>query len=258
MTRLLGIIVLFGSFISSSNVIFAQRENIDNNDSIIVYSVNDNFLSKGRSMISFSVGFEEKKMNDDYLLTILKIDEIKSQRYDLSFGGSYFINDNVAIGGRILYSFYDQTYHLDAKMLELLIDAENFSTSTVKSSYALGAGVRHFVPMGTGRKFFIFNETNFIYSYTTTLTRDVYNNLRIEKNFWVDNSIAIKLSPGIMYFLTKGFAFEFSLSPISLYYKWGTILHNEEIKGSSHDASLNFSLFPFNIYFGLSYYFNKQ
>ncbi|MDR0789802.1 MAG: hypothetical protein LBO06_03290 [Bacteroidales bacterium] len=234
---------------------FAQELNNDSSG-VVYYPVKENFLSKGRSNVSFSAGFEEQKVEDDYLLTLLKIEQIKSQKYDFSIGGNYFISDNVAIGGKVSYGFYDKTYHLDAKVLELLIDAQNYSTSTAKSIFAFGGGVKHFVPMGAGRKFFIFNETYLFYSYSQTLTRDVYNNSRIEKNMWYDNSIAIKLSPGVMYFLTKGFAFEFSLTPVSLGYKWGTVTHNEVSKGSSHDAALDFSFFPFNIYFGFSYYFN--
>ncbi|MDR1847534.1 MAG: hypothetical protein LBR17_05400 [Bacteroidales bacterium] len=234
---------------------FAQEFN-SKTDSVLYLPIKENFLSKDRAYFSFSIGFEEKKVENDYLLTLLKIEEIKTTKYDFSVGGGYFISDNVAIGGRITYGFSDQTYHFDAKVLELLFDAQNFSTSTAMSSFAVGAGVKHFVPMGNGRKFFIFNETNIVYSHSQTLTRDVYNGTRIEKNFWKDNSIAIKLSPGIMYFLTKGFAFEFSLNPVSLGYKWGTVTHNEDTKGSSEDASLDFSLFPFNIYLGFSYYFN--
>ncbi|MDR1005365.1 MAG: hypothetical protein LBL74_00680 [Bacteroidales bacterium] len=233
---------------------FSQNQT-GNQDSVLYYPIKDNILSKGRTNISFSIGFENKKIEDDFLLTILKIDEIKTNKYDFSFGGSYFVKDNVALGGKVSYGFSDQTYHLDAKVLELLIDAQNYSTSTAQTSFSIGGGVKNFVPIGSGRKLFIFNETNLLYSYSRTLTRDVYNQTRIEKNFWQDNTIEVRLSPGVMYFLTKGFAFEFALTPVALSYKWGTVTHNEESKGSSHDADLNFSLFPFTIYFGFAYYF---
>jgi hypothetical protein len=245
--------VLLSCLLFFCNSVLAQQNSTS--DSVLFYPVKENFLSKGRVNISFSVGFEEKNVINDYLLTILKIEEIKSSKYDFSFGGSYFVSDNVTVGGRLMYGFSDQTYHFDAKVLELLIEAQNFSTSTVQTSFALGAGVKHFIPMGTGKKFFIFNETNLVYSHSQTLTRDVYNNSRIEKNFWLDNSIAVKLSPGLMYFLTKGFAFEFSLNPVSISYNWVKVRHNEVDDGSLQDASLNFSLFPFNLYVGFSYYF---
>jgi len=233
-----------------------NQEKTRKDDNFFAYPLKENLLSKGRINISFSVGFEEKRVNNDYLLTLLKIEEIKSRKYDLSIGGSYFVDDNVAVGGRLMYGFSDQTYHLDATILELLIDAHNYSTSTAQTTLAIGTGVRHFVPIGLGNKFFIFNETNLVYSYSQTLTRDIYNGTGIEKNYWQDNSIAIKLSPGLMYFLKEGFAFEFSLNPVSLGYEWGKVNHNEgESEGYSNDASLNFSIFPFNVYFGFSYYF---
>ena len=80
---------------------------------------------------------------------------------------------------------------------------------------------------------------------------------KLKKIQRVKNSLNIGLAPGFMYFLTKGFAFEFSMNPIMLSLTHEDILTDETVEGKNLSYSLDFKLNPFNIYFGFSYFFSN-
>ncbi len=218
----------------------------------------NNGMLKGMSNISFRVGLEGGRKSNDVLLSILDIEESNTFETDLALGGGWFIADNVALNGRISYSFSDKRNTVEAKILELVLDASKYNTNTVSSSFSTAVGVKNYIPVGYSKRFFLFNESNVCYIHTEELTRDVYNDGdKIRKIQRVENSFNIGLAPGFMYFLTKGFAFEFSMNPIMLSLTHEDILTDETVEGENLSYSLDFKLNPFNIYFGFSYFFSN-
>lgn len=214
------------------------------------------YLTNGVSHFGFKIGFSKKEVSNDMLLTVVDINEIKNVSGDFSLSGSWFIADNVAWGAKLSYAFSDQRYTINAKLLDLLIDASTYNSNIVSSSFNIGTGVKNYVPIGHSNRFFVYNETNITYSYISSLTRDVYDNGEdVKKLMKTTHEISIGLSPGFMYFLKKGFAFEFAFNPVMVYYNRSFIKQDEIKDGSSSDFSLDFKLNPFNIYFGFAYYF---
>lgn len=214
------------------------------------------FLGRGVSSLGFKVGVSKRDVSNDMIFSIIDIDQIKDYSGSFSLSGSWFIDDNIAWGGKIRYGFNERTYAVSAKMLDLLIDASTYSSNTVSSSFSIGTGVKNFVEIGSSNKFYVFNETNITYSYISSLTRDVYNGGQdIKKLMKTTHEISIGLSPGFMYFLKEGFAFEFAFNPIVMYYNRSFITQNEIKPGSSSDFSVDFKLNLFNVYFGFAYYF---
>lgn len=227
---------------------FSQEESIPKNKAVL--------LTNGVSHFGFIVGFSKKDVSNDMLLTVVDIDEIKNISGDFSFSGSWFIADNVAWGAKLSYGFSDERYTISAKLLNLLLDASTYNSNIVSSSFKIGTGVKNYVPIGTSNRFFVFNETNMSYSYISSLTRDVYDQGKeIKKKEKITNELSLGLSPGFMYFLKDGFAFEFAFNPVMIYYSRSFITQNETKEGSASDFSIDFKLNPFNIYFGFAYYF---
>ena len=58
-----------------------------------------------------------------------------------------------------------------------------------------------------------------------------------------------------MYFMTRGFAFEFAMNPVVAYWEKTKLVNNEVDKGSMTSYGLSFKFMPFNIQFGFAYYF---
>lgn len=214
------------------------------------------FLTNGVSSFGFKVGLSKKDVSNDMLFTMVEIDEIKNVSGDFSFSGSWFIADNVAWGGKVSYGFSDKRLTVSAKVLDLLIDASTYNSNIVSSSLNIGTGVKNYVPIGTSNRFFVYNETNITYSYLSSLTRDVYDGgADIKKLMKTTHELSIGLSPGFMYFLKQGFAFEFAFNPIVMYYNRSFIKQDEIKSGSGSDMSIDFKLNLFNVYFGFAYYF---
>lgn len=219
-------------------------------------SVKKAFLTNGVSSFGFKVGLSKKDVSNDMFFTMVDIDEIKNVSGDFSFSGSWFIDDNVAWGAKVSYGFTDKRITVSAKVLDLLIDASTYNSNVVSSSLNVGTGVKNYVPIGTSNRFFVYNETNITYSYLSSLTRDVYDRgENIKKLMKTTHELSIGLSPGFMYFLKQGFAFEFAFNPIVMYYNRSFIKQDEIKSGSGTDMSIDFKLNLFNVYFGFAYYF---
>ncbi len=223
-------------------------------DSIL--SAKKAFLTNGVSSFGFKVGLNKKDVSNDMFFTMVDINEIKNVSGDFSFSGGWFIADNIALGGKISYGFSDKRFTVSTKILDLLIDASTYNSNVVSSSLNIGTGVKYFVPIGTANRFFVFNETNITYSNISSLTRDVYDGgADIKKIMKSTHELSIGVSPGFMYFLKQGFAFEFAFNPIIMYYNRSFIKQDEIKTGSSSDMSIDFKLNLFNVYVGFAYYF---
>lgn len=212
-------------------------------------------LTKGTNSLGFSVGFENRDVENDMLLTIVDVESSKLLKYNLVLSASRFVADNVALNAKIGYSFSDSENTVEASLLDFLLEANNYSTSTASSTLSAAVGVKNYVPMGMSRRFYLFNESNLVYSHTTALTRDVYNaGEKIHKIERDRNSLSFSLSPGLMYYLTNKFAFEFALNPVMLSYSREQTITDEQTKGHTTDFDLNLKLNIFNIYFGFLFF----
>ena len=112
------------------------------------------------------------------------------------------------------------------------------------------------MPLGQLQRFFFINETNLYYSYTHSLVRDVYDKgkdiRKVERGI---HDAGIGLTLGVMYFLSRGFAFEFSLSPLVAYFEYTKVTVNEVDPGNNNDWGLNFRFIPNGVHLGFTYYF---
>lgn len=233
--------------IISSSTSLAQESNS---------SANDAFLTNGVSSFGFKVGLSKKDISNDKFFDLIDIEEVNNISANFSLSGSWFIDDNIAWGAKVSYGFSDNRYTVNAKILDLILDASTYNSNTVASTINIGTGVKNYVPMGTSKRFFVYNETNISYSYISSLTRNVYDyGEDINKLMKTTHEVSLGLSPGLMYFLKEGFAFEFAFNPIMMYYKRSFITQDEIKEGSLSDISIDFKLNLFNVYFGFAYYF---
>ena len=241
------IYLIFSGFVIFSSIEACSQDTIQ--------PIKKTFLTNRVSSFGFNVGLSKKDVSNDMFFTIVDIKEIKDVSGDFSLSGSWFIADNIAWGAKVSYGFSDKSYTISAKLLDLLIDASTYNSNIVSSSLNIGTGVKNYIPIGNSNRFFVYNETNLTYSYLSSLRRDIYDEgADIKKLIKTTHELSIGLSPGFMYFLKDGFAFEFAFNPIVMYYNRSFIKQDEIKNGSTSDISIDFKLNLFKVYFGFAYF----
>lgn len=213
-------------------------------------------LEKYCSYASFNIGFASYNISNKWIEPIVKVNDAYVQNFNFKVQGGYFIKDNVSVGLYFNYGIYDTKFNVSSDILELLINSKDYNTSNAGYNYRVAATVKNYIPLNKGQRIFLTNVTSMWYGYSYYLGRNIYNNgEKITKSTQKTQNVGLGISPGLMYFMSRGFAFEFNFNPISIYYKNATIVNNETEGGSSRSYGLNFEFVPFNIELGFSYYF---
>lgn len=222
------------------------------NDREIKYAL----LEKYCSYASFNIGFASYNISNKWIEPIVKVNDAYVQNFNFKVQGGYFVQDNVSVGLYFNYGIYDTKFNVSSDILELLINSKDYNTSNAGYNYRVAAVVKNFIPLNKNQRIFLTNITHLWYGYSYYLGRNIYNNgEKITKSTQKTQNVGLGISPGLMYFMSRGFAFEFNFNPISIYYKHATIVNDETEGGSSRSYGLNFEFVPFNIELGFSYYF---
>lgn len=213
-------------------------------------------LEKGVSYFSFNLGFKDNTLDNLWLEPIATIDNMYNRNFNISLSAGYFIRNNLAIGFKAGYSFQDIRIALNADILDIVISAKSYETNNASTTFSGSFLIKNFIPIDRAHRLFLINETGLVYSNTQSLSKNIYDTgnkvHKIEKD---KNTFGIGISPGFMYFMTKGFAFEFSMNPVIAYFEKTNITNNLVEKGNNTSYGLNMKFLPFNIQFGFAYYF---
>lgn len=218
----------------------------------------DNYalLEKGASFVSFNLGLASFKLDNKWIEPLVKIDDTYYTQFFVKASGGYFIANNTALALKVSYGFYDNRIKLNSDILQLLINAKTYETNNVGTDVSVGAVVRNYIPIGVQQRFFVVTETQLMYKYGESIQRNIYDEgVRVTKVQTHSHMVGLGVSPGVSYFLTKGFAFEFILSPIQVYYQRSNSVNNEIANGTSTSYGLTFAFTPLNIQLGFAYYF---
>jgi hypothetical protein len=213
-------------------------------------------LEKRVSYTSFNVGYQHNEIDNYWIEPIAIVDEVYNRNFSTSVALGYFIKNNLSVGVKGSYAFSDTRLVVEADLFDLLFSAKNYETNNVSSSFSVSGVLKNFVPLNRAHRLFLMNETGLIYAHSHSLTKNIYDfGAKIHKIEKEKMSIGLGISPGFMYFMTKGLAFEFSLNPIIAYFEKADITNNQTESGSVSNYGLSFKFMPFNIQFGFAYYF---
>lgn len=213
-------------------------------------------LEKGVSFVSFNLGFMGNDMSDYLVEPIAVIDKFRNRNFNGSISAGHFVANNTAVGLKFAYNFSDIRLKVSADILDIIISAKTYESNNVKSRYTGGAYVKNFIPLDAAQRFFIISETNIGYTYVDALSKNIYaNGEKVTKVKTDKDVVSLGVSPGFMYFMSSGFAFEFQMSPVVAYWERTRTTNNEVNKGSAQNYGLSFKFMPFNISFGFAYYF---
>lgn len=234
------------------------KKNVDYKTKIHSFEDQDNYalLEPGVSFVSFNLGLASFKLDNKWIEPLVKIDDTYYTQLFAKASGGYFIANNTAVALKVSYGFWDNRIKLTSDVLSLLINAKTYETNNVGTDVAVQAVVRNYIPIGFEQRFFLMTETALGYKYSESLQRNIYDEgARLSKVETRSHSALLGISPGVSYFMTKGFAFEFMLSPIQIYYQHSQAINNETQTGATNSYGLTFAFTPLNIQLGLTYYF---
>lgn len=234
------------------------KKNVDYKAKINSFEDQDNYalLEPGVSFVSFNLGLASFKLDNKWIEPLVKIDDTYYTQLFVKASGGYFVANNTAVALKVSYGFWDNRIKLTSDVLSLLINAKTYETNNVGTDVAVQAVVRNYIPIGFEQRFFLMTETALGYKYSESLQRNIYDEgARLSKVETKSHSALLGISPGVSYFMTKGFAFEFMLSPIQIYYQHAQSINNETQTGSTNSYGLTFAFTPLNIQLGLTYYF---
>lgn len=167
--------------------------------------------------------------------------------------GSYFVMDNLAVGGR--FNFKRTSYGIGSANLS--ISDISFGVSNMnymKDSYSGAVFARYFIPFGDSRRFAMFAElaASGGYAEAQSYSLNEYN----EKNGTYQNiyDFEIGVIPGICAFVTNSVALEISVGLVGLNYQ-KVIQRTNQIETSVMESSgANYKINLLNINFGISLY----
>lgn len=170
----------------------------------------DGGFAKGDLFLTGSFGISSEKTGDD-----------KSNSFTVAPSLGYFVSENIAIGGRILYT--------SDKSESGNVDTQDFTTLGI-------AGFARYY-WSPASKFSVFGEAEVSYV-------SAENNLTNVKG----NGFGLNVAPGVSYFLSSNFAIEAS---------WGLVGYNTfEVDGAQDSTNtFNFGLDLSDLRFGLIYKF---
>lgn len=166
----------------------------------------------------------------------------------VKIGGGYFINNNFALGIGLSLGFDN----LDKELKNTL--GPNTISSLNSHTFGFSPFVRNYISLDSKKRFYLFNQTGILFSKSKGDESSITGKNTIESSI-SKNALGISLSPGVLIFVDKGFAFEVNI-PI------GGLTYSKETKSSTNlpdaviqqaNVDLNINILKMNL--GFSYYF---
>lgn len=215
---------------------------------------------KGDKFVGANLSFGGKEAENDFLVANIDLPDVQKQYVNASFVVGYFLSPRTSVGfrGRYNYGFADQT--LVADFLGIAFNADEYRTQSVSSGFEMHGFARNYIALGSGRTFYMFNETSVYYGYKGSYSRAISDpgkpNERIRKIRSDNFTCGFGISPGITYFSSERMAFELQLGTSGFEYTHKKHLTDNVTEGKSNQFTFRNGFSFLRVQFGLTYYFN--
>lgn len=208
----------------------------------------EEWISKGRILTGFNASFNQAKMKDlDFNIILAELADFSGHTVEVSGYAGYFFKDAIGFGLRLGYNrfMYDIKFTLSGE--------EPTNIQYLNNKYFGEIFLRNYIRLGQSYSFYFFNETSIRFDKGKGILQKTDVN-EINKTLTDSYGLQIGLRPGIAIMLTKGFAFETSVSLLGL----KTSIQNSTINGEEKRDivlnSLDFDINLLKINFGMNWY----
>ncbi len=211
------------------------------------------FIPKGQWMVGATFSYSEHVDDNFEFMSFLK--EIESDGYTFKVTPlvSYFIRDNISIGGRLSYSrSYTKIDNLSLDLgddISLNINEWNYKSNT----YTATVFLRTYINLGDSKRFGLFNEARLAYGYSKgTNASDMGSGLSGVHQ--LKHNLNLGVAPGITCFVNNYTAVEASIAVAGLNFNWYDQTKDQVYSGKRTSSSANFKINLLSIDLGIVFY----
>ena len=211
------------------------------------------FVPKGQWVFGGTASYSTHT-NEGYQFLIVEGIDSKGYTVRVSPMIAYALTDNMALGGRFIYS---RTL-LELDKAELQLGDEGSDTDlkannyySLRHNYSVSAIWRQYIPLGRNKRFALFNETQL--SVGGTQARFT-NDSPVKGTYETGYTLSLGISPGIVAFATNNMAVEVNVGVMGISYTHTKQVHNQVTVGKRNTSMMNFKVNIFSIGLGMAFY----
>ena len=194
------------------------------------------FVPKGQWVFGGTASYSTHT-NDNYKFLVVEGIDSKGYTFRISPLIAYAVRDNMALGGRFIYS------------RTLLIVAKDYYA--LRQTYSAAAIWRQYIPLGRNKRFALFNEMSL--SAGGTQARFA-NDSPVKGTYETGYTLSLGISPGIVAFATNNMAVEVNVGVMGITYNHAKQVHNQVTVGNRNTSMMNFKVNIFSIGLGMAFY----
>lgn len=215
--------------------------------------VNNLFVPKGQWIFGGTASYSTHS-NESYQFLVVEGINSKGYTFRVSPLIAYAFRDNMALGGRFIYS--RTLLKLDHAKIKLGeedsgIDLTAKDFYSLRHSYQVAAIWRQYIPLGRNKRFALFNEMQL--SAGGTQARFA-NDSPVKGTYETGYTISLGISPGIIAFATNNMAVEVNVGVMGITYTSTKQVHNQVTVGHRSSSMMNFKVNIFSIGLGMAFY----
>lgn len=215
--------------------------------------VNNLFVPKGQWIFGGTASYSTHTNEGYQFLVIDKIDS-KGYTFKVSPLIAYAFHNNMALGGRFIYS--RSLLKLDNAKLSLGdedsgIDITARDFYSIRHTYTVAAVWRQYIPLGRSKRFALFNELQLAGGGTEA--KFAYES-PVKGTYETGYTLSLGVSPGIIAFATNNMAVEVNVGVMGITYTSTEQVHNQVRVGKRSTSMMNFKVNIFSIGLGMYFY----
>ena len=193
------------------------------------------FVPKGQWIFGGTASYSTHT-NKGYQFLVIEGINSKGYTFRVSPMIAYAFRDNMALGGRFIYS----------RTLLKLDNAElHFG------NYSAAAIWRQYIPLGRNKRFALFNEMSLAAGGTQARFA---NDSPVKGTYETGYTLSLGISPGIVAFATNNMAVEVNVGVMGISYTHTKQVHNQVTVGKRNTSMMNFKVNIFSIGLGMAFY----
>lgn len=211
------------------------------------------FIPKGQWMVGATFSYNEHVDDNFEFLSVLKDIESTGYTFKVTPLVSYFIRDNISIGGRFSYSrSFTDLGNLSLELGDdLSFDVENYKATS--NTYSAAIFLRTYLNLGDSKRFGLFNEARVTYGYSESNSSSGAG-VDLSGMYQLKNNLNIGVAPGITCFINDFVAAEASVGIAGLNFNWYDQTKDQVYKGKRSASSANFKINLLSIDLGIVFY----
>ena len=214
---------------------------------------NNTFVPRGQLFFGDTAS-SATHTNEGYRFVVIEGIDSKGYTFRISPMIAYALRDNMALGGRFIYS--RTLLKLDKAQIKLGdedsgIDLKARDFYSLKHSYSVAAIWRQYIPLGRSKRFALFNETQLTAGGSQARFA---NDSPVKGTYETGYTLSLGISPGIVAFATNNMAVEVNVGVMGISYTSTKQVHNQVTVGRRSTSMMNFKVNIFSIGLGVAFY----